>query len=156
MLGWSRSATASASRRNLWTSAGEASGSGQGHLQGDHAVQQALPRLVDDPHAAPADLFPQLVVADLSEPFDIPGADAVPSKSIVCVIGPVVHPPPRGPHGPGELADPVVVVEERLQLGRQVGVAGEELLAVGRGPVVLGFEVGRDRFVDAMLPVIGA
>jgi len=37
---------------------------GQDHLEGDDPAQVGLPRLVDDPHASPADLLEDLVVAD--------------------------------------------------------------------------------------------
>ena len=36
----------------------------QDHLQRDNAIQRSLPGLVDDPHAAPADLFQQIVIAE--------------------------------------------------------------------------------------------
>ena len=54
-------ATASASVRNRasWPSAGVRAG--QDHLQGDQAVQAELPGLVDDAHAAPAELAEDLV-----------------------------------------------------------------------------------------------
>ena len=38
---------------------------GEDHLQGDDAIEAFLPRLVDHTHAAAADCFEQLVIAEL-------------------------------------------------------------------------------------------
>src|SRR3954469_6104948 len=35
----------------------------QDHFEGYHAIERDLPRLVDDAHSAPADLFDQFVIA---------------------------------------------------------------------------------------------
>ena len=63
MLGcWSR-ATASASARKRAAARAPAWRAGQDHLQGDEPVQPRLPGLVDDAHAAAAELLQDLVIA---------------------------------------------------------------------------------------------
>ena len=64
MFGCWRRATASASmwKRASWSGAGMAAG--QDHLEGDEPIEPALPSLVDDAHAAPAQLAEDFVTRD--------------------------------------------------------------------------------------------
>ena len=73
-------ATASAS---FWNRRSRRVGEGPGpdHLQGDWAIQADLPRLVDDPHAAAAELAADLVVAKMSA-WDIGGGGGVAAVGI--------------------------------------------------------------------------
>ena len=74
---------------------------GPDHLQGDRAVQADLPRLVDDPHAATAQLAADLVVAEGSCADTVagrpPGGIALASDRRCFVVGPRDCPP--GPGG---------------------------------------------------------
>ena len=64
MLGCCKRATASASVRKRASASAAGMAAGQDHLQGDQAVQARLPGLVDDAHAAPAQLAQDFVIAD--------------------------------------------------------------------------------------------
>ena len=61
MLGCCSRATASASTRKRARSCGAGVGAGQDHLEGDEAVRADLPGLVDDAHAAAAQLAQDLI-----------------------------------------------------------------------------------------------
>ena len=67
MLGWWSRATASASIRNRAEVARAGVAAAADHLQGDQAVQAALPGLVDDAHAAPAELAEDLVAGQFRQ-----------------------------------------------------------------------------------------
>ena len=68
MLGCCKPAAASASVRKRCRSSAAGQPAGQDHLQGDDAVEPALPGPVDDAHAAAADLLEQFVIAEQCEP----------------------------------------------------------------------------------------
>ena len=63
MCGCCKRATASASARKRCRCVAVGEVAAQEHLQRHHAPQPAVPGLVDDPHAAPAHLRQDLVVA---------------------------------------------------------------------------------------------
>ena len=67
MPGWSSRATASASFWNRRSSSSPASSAGPDHLEGDGPVEADLPGLVDDAHAAAAQLAADLVVAEVAD-----------------------------------------------------------------------------------------
>ncbi len=83
MLGWWRLAAETASARNRWISSGLDQAEGH-HLDRDHAVQAALPGAINHPHATAADLFQQLVVAELVGDFRL----AIPDGGSVGWAGP--------------------------------------------------------------------
>ena len=64
MLGCCKRATASASVRKRASSVGAGVAAGQDHLEGDDAVEPELAGLVDDAHAAAAQLAQDLVAGD--------------------------------------------------------------------------------------------
>ena len=91
------------------------------HLQGDDPVEPAVPRPVDDAHAAPGDLTEQFVITDRAQSVGTPRTVA---------------------HGPGEIED----VEAGSQTAGDLRVIGQQLLRVD-GPA--GFDVGQVGLEDA-------
>ncbi len=63
-------------------------GPGQDHLQGDHPSQPQMPGLVDDPHAAAADLAQHLVARHFGESGGHRRADAAPLNQLDGFISP--------------------------------------------------------------------
>jgi hypothetical protein len=116
--------------------------SGEDHLQRYDAVEAALPRFVDDAHAAAGDFLQQLVVAEIGD-----GAERTVGHRVAGGEGWVLD---GGGRRRG-LTHAVVVAEERLEVSGQIGMAGEKFGAVGRSSHFDGFEVGGDDFVEARL-----
>ena len=89
MLVWCSRAAALASRSNRRTCLRVQQRAGREHLQGHAAAQRLLLGLVDDPHAAPADLAEDAVVAQPLQPG--PRGDAV-SAASEPVVAPELSP----------------------------------------------------------------
>jgi hypothetical protein len=108
------------------------------HLQRHAPVEGNLLRLVNDAHAAAADLADEAEVAQLTQLGAIlQGRDR----------------PGHRPQGRGQAVELVAAGEELLQLRRQVRVAGSQLREVRRLPSLGGAQVSRQHFAQALFPV---
>ncbi len=112
---------------------------GQDHLEGHQAVELALPGLVDDAHAAAAQLLQQFVVADVTD-FRAQGRAkkrrpvggqrrrlrlSTRPRGADFGFRPLRRGRSGGTQGLRQLIDPIVVGEEDFQLRGQVRVVRE-------------------------------
>ena len=148
MCGWSRFAAASASARKRATSLSVAKVPREDHLEGDDPVQADLPGLVDDAHPAPGDLLQQLVVAEVADGRQVGMAVSLDRAGGVQLVG---H-----PQGRGHAVHAVEVGEERPQPLGVLGVAVEQLLAVGHLAGLHGQHVGGDDRVERVCEIVGS
>ena len=152
------------------------------HLQGDGSVEADLARLVDDPHAAPAEHAAQLVVAERAHPIlqragsglgvAIGSAGVVglrvgrrPVGATIAVIparltghgrcGPGMGSGHRGssPERSGQPPHLVVLAEERREFAGELGVLLPQRGAIERLSPILGDEKGGDQLVEPLFPV---
>ena len=116
---------------------------GEDHLERHRAVERHLPRLVDDPHAAPGDLLQQFVVAEVA---DHRRRSAAVRLGLAGLLQAAIQ-----PQGRGHAIHPVEIGEEGAEGVGVLGVAIEQLLAIGDLAALDGQHVGGDGRVERVV-----
>ena len=108
------------------------------HLQGDGAIERFLPRLVDDAHAAAADFFEQVVVAEVLDLRAGAGCAVEPHRRRINI----------GPKRRGDAHDLALGGEIMGQLVGEVGVPCDEFIAIRCMSAFFGLQIAGDDLVE--------